>query len=101
VWGLIRALTYVHSLRPALSTKGRGYVRSVSQALIKGGKMIKKLRKILALDNNEKRASKEEFMQLVQKKAYELYEERGCQAGNDLEDWITAERLVKEDLGIE
>jgi len=39
-------------------------------------------------------------MQLVQKKAYDLYEERGCQSGNDLEDWLNAERLVKEDLGI-
>lgn len=65
-----------------------------------GGKMIKKLKKILSLDN-ENRISREEFMQLVQKKAYELYEERGCQPGNDLEDWLTAERLVKEDLGIE
>ena len=62
--------------------------------------MIRKLKKILSLDN-ENRVSREEFMQLVQKKAYELYEERGCQSGNDLEDWLNAERLVKEDLGIE
>ena len=61
--------------------------------------MIKKLKKILSLDN-ENRVSREEFMQLVQKKAYDLYEERGCQSGNDLEDWLNAERLVKEDLGI-
>jgi hypothetical protein len=39
-------------------------------------------------------------MQLVQKKAYEMYEKRGCQSGNDLEDWLNAERLVKEDLGV-
>ena len=62
--------------------------------------MIRKLKKILSLDN-ENRVSREEFMQLVQKKAYELYEQRGGQPGNDLEDWLTAERLVKEDLGIE
>jgi sRNA-binding carbon storage regulator CsrA len=72
--------------------------------------MIKKLRKILALDGNEnrvrldepkaRRVSREEFMQLVQKKSYELYEKRGCQPGNDLEDWLNAERLVKEDLGV-
>jgi len=61
--------------------------------------MIKKLRKVLALDN-ENRVSREEFMQLVQKKSYELYEKRGCQPGNDLEDWLEAERLVKEDLGV-
>ncbi|OIO32893.1 MAG: hypothetical protein AUJ70_04520 [Candidatus Omnitrophica bacterium CG1_02_40_15] len=62
--------------------------------------MIKKLKKVLSLDNNENRASREEFMQLVQKKAYEIYEKRGCQSGNDLEDWLNAERLVKEDLGV-
>ena len=59
--------------------------------------MLKKLKKVLALDN-ENRVSREEFMQLVQKKAYEIYEKRGCQSGNDLEDWLDAERLVKEDL---
>nr|MBU1327818.1 DUF2934 domain-containing protein [Candidatus Omnitrophota bacterium] len=62
--------------------------------------MIKKLKKVLSLDNNENRVSREEFMQLVQKKAYEIYEKRGCQSGNDLEDWLNAERLVKEDLGV-
>jgi hypothetical protein len=61
--------------------------------------MIKKLKKVLSLDN-ENRVSREEFMQLVQKKAYEIYEKRGCVAGNDLEDWLNAEKLVKEDLGI-
>ena len=61
--------------------------------------MLKKLKKVLAL-NNEDRVSREEFMQLVQQKAYELYEKRGCKQGNDLEDWLNAERLVKEDLGV-
>ena len=61
--------------------------------------MLKKLKKVLAL-NNEERVSREEFMQLVQQKAYELYEKRDCKQGNDLEDWLNAERLVKEDLGV-
>jgi len=61
--------------------------------------MIRKLKKLLSLDN-EKRVSREEFMQLVQKKAYEIYEKRGGQPGNDLEDWLNAEKLVKEDLGL-
>lgn len=30
----------------------------------------------------------------VQKKAYELYEKRGCQPGHDWEDWFEAERTV-------
>jgi len=61
--------------------------------------MLKKLKKILSLDN-ENRVSREEFMQLVQQKAYEIYEKRGCKSGNDLEDWLNAERLVKLGLGI-
>ncbi|MDP2910926.1 MAG: DUF2934 domain-containing protein [Candidatus Omnitrophota bacterium] len=61
--------------------------------------MLKKLKKILTL-NNEERVSREEFMQLVQQKAYEIYEKRGCKQGNDLEDWLNAERLVKEDIGV-
>jgi len=61
--------------------------------------MIKKLKKVLDL-NNGNRVSSESFMQLVQKKAYEIYEKRGCQPGNDLEDWLNAEKLVKEDLGL-
>lgn len=65
--------------------------------------MIKKVKKALmyAMGENQKRVSREEFMQLVQKKAYELYEKRGCQPGNDLEDWITAEKLVREDFEVE
>jgi len=59
--------------------------------------MLKKIKKVFSMDN-ENRVSREEFMQLVQKKAYEIYEKRGCQSGNDLEDWLNAERLVKEDL---
>lgn len=62
--------------------------------------MIRKLKKVLALDDNEKRVSREEFMQLIQKKAYEIYEKRGCQSGNDLEDWLNAEKQVKEELGL-
>jgi hypothetical protein len=64
--------------------------------------MISKIKKVLesAMGDNLKRVSKEEFMQLVQKKAYDIYEERGCKAGNDLEDWLNAERLVKEELGV-
>ena len=34
----------------------------------------------------------------VARKAYELYEERGEEPGNDLDDWLIAERLVKAEL---
>jgi hypothetical protein len=32
----------------------------------------------------------------IRKKAYELFEKRGCQPGYELEDWIEAERLVSK-----
>ena len=32
----------------------------------------------------------------IRKKAYELYEQRGCEPGHELEDWLEAKRLVDE-----
>ena len=40
----------------------------------------------------------EELYDQVARKAYELYEQRGEEPGHDLEDWLTAERLVQEEL---
>ncbi|MFA4992206.1 MAG: DUF2934 domain-containing protein [Candidatus Omnitrophota bacterium] len=63
--------------------------------------MIKKIKKVLEEASNGssvKRSSKEEFLSRVQKKAYELYVKSGCKPGNDIENWLTAERLVKEEL---
>ena len=31
----------------------------------------------------------------VARAAYELYEQRGCEHGHDVEDWLEAERIVK------
>lgn len=36
----------------------------------------------------------EKLRQEIQKKAYELYEGRGCVPGRDLDDWLEAEKLV-------
>jgi hypothetical protein len=30
----------------------------------------------------------------IRQRAYQLYEQRGCQNGNDMEDWLTAEEEV-------
>jgi len=38
------------------------------------------------------------YIQMVEKKAYELYEKRGGQHGRDLEDWFLAEDLVEIEL---
>ena len=34
----------------------------------------------------------------IAKKAYELYEQRGRQAGRELEDWLEAEELVRKEM---
>ena len=46
----------------------------------------------------EKNASQESAATLeerIQRKAHELWEERGRTDGHDLDDWLKAERLVK------
>jgi hypothetical protein len=42
--------------------------------------------------------SDEELYERVALKAYELYQQRGEEPGHDLADWLTAERLVQEEL---
>ncbi|MDH4237229.1 MAG: DUF2934 domain-containing protein [Nitrospira sp.] len=34
----------------------------------------------------------------IAQKAYELWEQRGCQEGNDLRDWYDAEEIVMEEI---
>lgn len=33
--------------------------------------------------------------ELIQKLAYELYEKKGRKDGNDVEDWLLAEKIIK------
>lgn len=40
----------------------------------------------------------EDLSERVSHKAYELYQQRGEEPGHALEDWLTAERLVQEEL---
>jgi len=35
----------------------------------------------------------------IRKKAYELYERKGCQAGHDWEDWLEAEKMLSSKSG--
>jgi hypothetical protein len=39
-----------------------------------------------------------DFTARVARKAYELFERRGCETGSDVQDWLTAEQLVKEEI---
>lgn len=34
----------------------------------------------------------------IARKAYELYEQRGRQAGRELDDWLTAEELIRKEM---
>lgn len=38
------------------------------------------------------------YLQMVEKKAYELYDKRGRLDGYDWEDWFQAEKAVEEEL---
>lgn len=51
-------------------------------------------------NRSEKRMGMEEeiVQDLIRKKAYELHEQRGGEHGRDLEDWLEAERLVREGM---
>ena len=41
--------------------------------------------------------SDQDFQDRVARKAYELFEDRGQAPGDDVEDWLVAERLVKRE----
>ena len=34
----------------------------------------------------------------ISKKAFELWQERGCRDGHDFEDWLDAETIVMEEI---
>lgn len=40
----------------------------------------------------------EQIQDAIRLKAYELYMQRGCQNGNDFQDWLAAEQLVLQAL---
>ena len=41
-------------------------------------------------------SSGQDVNELIRKKAYELYEKRGKKPGNSLNDWLEAERIVRQ-----
>jgi len=50
---------------------------------------------------HEKEIVPDDYIERVRQKAYELYLARGGVDGRDLDDWLQAERIVKEELGLE
>lgn len=41
--------------------------------------------------------NEDKHVEEVKKKAYELYEKKGCKNGDDWHDWFTAEQLLRGD----
>jgi hypothetical protein len=44
---------------------------------------------------SDKPKSSGAMREIIQKKAYELFEKRGRAHGNDWKDWLEAERIIK------
>jgi hypothetical protein len=59
---------------------------------------LRGLHESIRSDDNGEPFSGPEFNARVARKAYELFERRGRQEGHDVEDWLEAERLVKEEI---
>ena len=45
-------------------------------------------------DKPQEGALSDELQERIAKRAYELYLQRGCREGSDLEDWVDAEREI-------
>ena len=45
-------------------------------------------------DNPQESALSDELQERIAKRAYELYLDRGCSPGCDVEDWVDAEREI-------
>ena len=56
------------------------------------------VKKVIAPE--KKKVSADEMFRLVSAKAQEIYVQRGCAAGDSLDDWYKAEALVKKELGL-
>ncbi|MBI2486368.1 MAG: DUF2934 domain-containing protein [Deltaproteobacteria bacterium] len=42
------------------------------------------------------RVDQQTLNEMIEKKAYEIYEQRGREHGKDLDDWLEAEKIVKK-----
>lgn len=58
---------------------------------------------IMKNDNNKKstlNVSNEKVFEAIRKRAYDLYCKRGYTNGNDMKDWLEAEKQVKREMGL-
>ena len=54
--------------------------------------------KVQEITVEARKISSEELFPLIEKKAYEFYVKRGCIHGNDMDDWLEAEKAIMGDL---
>jgi len=40
----------------------------------------------------------EQFKERIARKAYALFEQRGREAGHEVDDWLEAERMIREEM---
>jgi Protein of unknown function (DUF2934) len=55
----------------------------------------------VAYEANTDGCSEECRQNLIRKRAYEIFEERGEDPGHEIDDWLSAEREVNHHLGIQ
>lgn len=53
-----------------------------------------------ATTGNQSKISPDQLVSEIQKRAHEIYLERGDASSSDFDDWINAEKQVKAKLGI-
>jgi hypothetical protein len=58
--------------------------------------MKKQIARTPQMNNQQNERSGIEATQLIQKRAYELFMERGREPGRELEDWLQAEQGIRK-----
>ena len=58
--------------------------------------MKKQIARTLQINNQQNERSGIEATQLIQKRAYELFMERGQEPGRELDDWLQAEQSIRK-----
>ena len=50
------------------------------------------------IERNTQQLQSENIREKIARRAYEVYESRGCQEGHDLDDWLKAENEVRSEM---
>ena len=49
-------------------------------------------------NKTEASVPQDQLTDMIRKKAYELYEKRGKKQGRDMDNWLEAERVIKQKI---